>query len=308
MYFTQYDVPDLSGTAAVVTGATGGLGLEIARMLAGAGAHVILAGRSTRKGADAVAYIRSIVVHADIVFEMLDLASLASVADFGARMRVAGKPIDLLINNAGVMTPPTRRSTSDGFELQFGTNHLGHYALTGRLLPLLIAARTPRVVTVSSGMAKFGRIDFDNLGAERVYKPIPAYGQSKLANLLFARQFQKLSDSKRWNILLAMAHPGHARTDLIANGQGELRGIARLGVKLIQAIASHDATGGAMPIMLAATGHEVKRLDYYGPSQMMEQKGPPKLVRLPRQAEDDNVAKRLWEVSERLTGVAYGVE
>ena len=196
MYFTQYDVPDLSGTAAVVTGATGGLGLEIARMLAGAGAHVILAGRSTRKGADAVAYIRSIVVHADIVFEMLDLASLASVADFGARMRVAGKPIDLLINNAGVMTPPTRRSTSDGFELQFGTNHLGHYALTGRLLPLLIAARTPRVVTVSSGMAKFGRIDFDNLGAERVYKPIPAYGQSKLANLLFARQLQKLGDAK----------------------------------------------------------------------------------------------------------------
>lgn len=305
MSFTEQDIPDLSAVAAVVTGATGGLGLETARMLSKAGASVILAGRSPAKGADALARIRATVPAADISFEALDLASRASIADFSARLCVAAKPIDLLINNAGVMTPPTRKTTSDGFELQFGTNHLGHFALTGQLLPLLITSSAPRVVTVSSGVAKFGRIDFDNLNAERSYKPIAAYGASKLASLLFARRLQTLSDARGWNILSTMAHPGHARTDLIANGQGELKGLMALGVKLIQAVASHDAGGGAMPTMLAATGHNVQKLDYYGPGGMMEQKGPPKLVRAPRQAEDDEVAGRLWEVSEKLTGVTY---
>tara|TARA_R110002124_G_scaffold16882_10_gene71574 strand:- start:8301 stop:9239 length:939 start_codon:yes stop_codon:yes gene_type:complete len=308
MSFSERDIPNLTGKTTVVTGATGGLGYETARMLAEHGARVILAGRNADKGADAVGRIRATTPKADVVFEIVDLGSLASIAAFGTRLRSAGGPIDILVNNAGVMTPPTRLTTIDGFELQFGTNHLGHFALTGQLLPLLIAAQAPRVVTVSSGAAHFGQIDFGNLQSERAYRPIRSYGASKLANLLFARELQHRSDANGWNILSATAHPGFARTDLLANGPGEMRGIAGIGMALLQSFASHDATAGAIPTLLAATAPNVHKLDYYGPSQMLEMKGAPKLARLPRRAKDDAAARRLWSVSERLTGVTYARE
>ena len=305
MSFNESDIPNLSGRTALVTGATGGLGFEMARMLAGAGARTILAGRNAQKGADALARIRAIAPKADIVFEQVDLGSLSSIADLGARMRASGAPIDILINNAGVMTPPHRNVTHDGFELQFGTNHLGHFALTGQLLPLLVAAKAPRVVSISSAAANFGRIDFGNLQAEQRYRAIAAYSQSKLANLLFARHLQRLSDDHGWNLLSVAAHPGNARTDLISNGPGELRGFMRLVAALLHRFASQDAASGALPAIFAATGGDVQKLGYYGPKGMGEFKGPPGPVKLPVRATDDQVAQRLWNVSERLTGVTY---
>jgi NAD(P)-dependent dehydrogenase (short-subunit alcohol dehydrogenase family) len=308
MNFSEDDIPNLAGKTAIVTGATGGLGFETARMLAGADARVIVAGRNFEKGAGALARIRSISPKADIVFEQVDLGSLGSIAAFGTRMRTTGKPLDILINNAGVMTPPHRKITSDGFELQFGTNHLGHFALTGQLLPLLIAAKAPRVVSISSGAANYGRIDFGNLQAEQHYRAIPAYSQSKLANLLFARHLQRLSDRNGWNILSVAAHPGAARTDLISNGPGELHGLMRLAAALLVTFASHDAASGALPAILAATGRDVQKLDYYGPKGMGEFKGPPGPAKLPVRATDDEVAQCLWDVSEKLTEITYVVE
>lgn len=307
MSFSERDIPGLAGKTAIVTGATGGLGFETARMLAEHGARVILAGRNANKGADALNRIRAIAPGADIAFELVDLGSLASVTAFGSRVRTAGTPIDILVNNAGVMTPPARHTTADGFELQFGTNHLGHFALTGQVLPLLVAAAAPRVVTVSSSAAHLGRIDFDNLQSQRRYRPTLAYGQSKLANLLFARELQRRSDANGWNLLSTSAHPGYARTDLIANGPGEMRGLVGVINLLLARFASHDATGGAMPTLQAATAPGVQKLDYFGPSQMMEMKGPPKPARFPRRAKDDDVARRLWTVSEQLTGVTYAL-
>jgi NAD(P)-dependent dehydrogenase (short-subunit alcohol dehydrogenase family) len=308
MSFSEDDIPNLAGKTAIVTGATGGLGFEMARMLSGAGARVIVAGRNVEKGTDALARIRTLSPKADVVFEQVDLGSPGSIADFGARMRASGKPIDILINNAGIMTPPERKITSDGFELQFGTNHLGHFALTGQLLRLLAAAKAPRVAIISSNVANRGRIDFGNLQAEQHYRARPAYSQSKLANLLFARHLQRLSDRNGWNILSVAAHPGFARTDLISNGPGELRGLIRLVAALLITFASHDAAAGALPAILAATGGDVQKLDYYGPAGMGEFKGPPGPASLPVRAKDDQVAERLWEVSQKLTGITYAAE
>ncbi|MDB5530492.1 MAG: NADP-dependent 3-hydroxy acid dehydrogenase YdfG [Devosia sp.] len=306
--FTIQDIPDQAGKTAVVTGATGGLGYETACMLAGAGASVILAGRNAEKGADALRRIRALHPRADIAFENVDLGNLASIAAFGARMNEQFAKLDLLVNNAGVMTPPTRKITSDGFELQFGTNHLGHFALTGHVLPLLAAAGHSRVVTISSFMAHMGRMDFDNLQSERSYRPNQAYGTTKLENLLFAHELQRRGDAAGWGITSVNAHPGFARTDLIANGPGEMKGLAAIGTSLLQQLVSQDATAGAMPTMKAATGLDVRPLDYFGPDGFLEMSGSPKLARLPRRAKDDAVAKRLWDVSERLTGVHYAAE
>lgn len=306
--FTTKDIPDQNGKTAIVTGATGGLGYETARMLAGAGARVILAGRNADKGADALKRIRALHPRADIAFEIVDLGNLASIAAFGQRMKEQHGKLDLLINNAGVMTPPTRQETADGFELQFGTNHLGHFALTGQLLPLLIAAHGARVVTISSGAAHFGRIDFDNLQAEQAYRPMRAYGASKLANLLFSREFQHRSDVNSWNILNANAHPGYARTDLIANGPGTMTGIAAVGTSLMERFLSQDATAGALPTIKAATAPNVRPLDYFGPDGFMQMKGAPTIVSPPSRAKDDAVARKLWDVSEQLTGIRYAAE
>jgi NAD(P)-dependent dehydrogenase (short-subunit alcohol dehydrogenase family) len=214
--WTTKNIPPQNGRCAVVTGA-GGLGFEDALALARAGAEVIIASRDPGKGAEAVAQIRQAVPAANVRFERLDLASLASVADFATRVRAQRTSLDLLINNAGVMTPPMRQATADGFELQLGTNYLGHFALTAHLLPLLRKGQDARVVTLSSVAARGGKIDFDNLNAERGYQPMPVYGQSKLACLMFALELQRRSDAAGWGVTSIAAHPGIARTELLFN-------------------------------------------------------------------------------------------
>jgi NAD(P)-dependent dehydrogenase (short-subunit alcohol dehydrogenase family) len=207
-------------TAAVVTGATGGLGYETALALAGAGATVVLTGRNDLKGRHALDGIRARFPDARIVYETLDLASLASVADFAGRFAAGHAALDILVNNAGVMALPTRQTTADGFEMQFGTNYLGHYALTARLLPWLRRGKQPRLVNLSSMAHRSGAIDFDDLQGARAYRPWKAYSQSKLAMLIFALELQRRSDTAGWGVMSNAAHPGYARTDLMANGPG----------------------------------------------------------------------------------------
>ena len=220
--WTFSDIPSQRGRRAIVTG-TGGLGYETALALVRAGGDVILAGRNLEKGAESVSRIKVEVPAARIAFEQLDLASLASVEDFAGPMLMQHTPLDLLVNNAGVMTPPSRQTTSDGFELQFGTNYLGHFALTGRLLPIL-NGRGPRVVNLSSLAHRGGAIHFDDLQWERSYRPWAAYGQSKLAMLMFAFELQRRSDAAGWGLMSNAAHPGYARTELIANGPAPTAG------------------------------------------------------------------------------------
>ena len=208
-----------SGRSAVVTG-TGGLGYEDALALARAGASVVIAGRNPQKGAEAVAAIKKAVSGAQVRFGAIDLANLASIAGFADKLAREQDSLDLLINNAGVMTPPQRRVTSDGFELQFGTNYLGHFALTAHLLPLLKRGRKPRVVTLGSIAARNGAIDFDDLQAEHGYKPMPVYNQSKLACVMFALELSRRSNAAGWGVESLAAHPGVTRTDLLPNGAG----------------------------------------------------------------------------------------
>lgn len=215
--WTTQDIPPQYGRTAVVTG-TGGLGYEDALALTRAGCEVIIAGRDPRKGADAVRRIRSEVSPAKVSFEQLDLASLASVSAFAERVGKQHSKLDLLINNAGVMVPPQRQLTSDGFELQLGTNYLGHFALTCHLLPLLRNGEDPRVISLSSVAARDGVIDFDDLNSEHGYKAMPVYSQSKLACLMFAIELQRRSDAAGWGISSIAAHPGISRTDLLHNG------------------------------------------------------------------------------------------
>jgi NAD(P)-dependent dehydrogenase (short-subunit alcohol dehydrogenase family) len=305
MAFTEINVKNLVGKRAIVTGAASGLGFEIARVLAGAGVRVVLAGRDQAKGSLALTRIHERVPNATVDFEMLDLASLDSIGRFGERFCRAEQPLDILVNNAGLMAPPVRKLTVDGFELQFGTNHLGHFALTGQLLSALLRSAAPRVVTMSSGIAAFGRIRFEDLQSVHSYAPNAAYTQSKLANLLFARGLQQRSDERAWNILSLAAHPGHARTDLIVNGAGRPTGLKAILVRVLQALASHDAASGALPALMAATISDAHKLDYFAPSHLLHQKGPPVRIALPANAQDDFVSDRLWGVSEQLTGVLY---
>jgi NAD(P)-dependent dehydrogenase (short-subunit alcohol dehydrogenase family) len=304
MAWTLADIPPQHGRRAIVTG-TGGLGYETALALAAAGASVVLAGRSETKGRGAVVRILNLHPNAAITFERLDLASLASIAEFAGQIEAHGGPIDLLVNNAGVMAPPRRRATSDGFELQLGTNHLGHFALTGRLLPQLRQAPAPRVTTVSSGAHHGGRIDFDDLQWQKRYDPWGAYSRSKLANLLFAFELQRRSRAARWGLLSDAAHPGYARTELIANGPGQDSLMARVGGVLIAPWGSQSAAAGALPQLFAATSPHAKPGGYYGPGRLFELVGPPAPARISRAARDPATAKHLWDVSEALTGVKF---
>ncbi|HZZ88813.1 MAG TPA: SDR family oxidoreductase [Caulobacteraceae bacterium] len=305
MAWTVADMPRLKGRRAIVTG-TGGLGYETALALAAAGASVVLAGRSETKGRGSVVRILNLHPDASITSEQLDLASLASIAAFAERIEALGGPIDILVNNAGVMAPPKRQTTADGFELQFGVNHLGHFALTGRLLPLLLAAEAPRVTTVSSGAHLGGVIDFADLQRQKHYSPWAAYGQSKLANLLFALELQRRSAARGGKLTSNAAHPGYARTDLIANGPGTGSLMARLGGVLIAPWASQSAAEGALPQLFAATSPEARGGGYYGPGRLMEMVGPPGPARISSRAQDPQIAKHLWDVSEALTGVKFG--
>ena len=298
------DIPSQSGKLALVTGATGGLGYETALELARAGAEVLLTGRNEQKGSVAVERITRAVPSAKVRFESLDLASLASVRAFATRMIANGRPLDLLVNNAGVMDLPGRRLSEDGFELQFGTNHLGHFALTGLLLPLLRLARAPRVVNVSSLAHRGGRIDFGNLQGERKYRSWPAYQQSKLANLLFTFELQRRSDAGGWGLMSNAAHPGYARTDLIPNGPGS-GGVKGTLMKLSGLFMSHSAADGALPQLFAATSPAATAGGYYGPDGFYELKGSVAPAKVFPQAKEEAVARKLWEVSEHLTGVQW---
>jgi len=304
--WTIKDIPSQIGKLAVITGATGGLGYETALALAGADAEVILTGRNADKGKDALRRIRAVHPQSKLRFELLDLASLASIASFSYRLNADARPIDLLVNNAGVMALATRQVTVDGFERQLGTNYLGHFALTAHLLPLLRGAHKARVVNLSSVAHRRGRIDLDDLQASRNYAPWKSYAQSKLAMLMFALELQRRSEANGWGFLSNAAHPGWARTDLIANGPGT-KGIMGAMAALFALLFSHSAADGALPTLFAATSPDARAAGYYGPNGFAELKGAPAPARIMPQASDADVSARLWERSVELTGVDWGI-
>ena len=281
---------------AVVTGASRGLGFEIALALAKAGDDVILAARDPERGRLAAEKIAA-QVQTDVSFRRLDLSDLASVAEFAEEM-ASRSAVDLLINNAGVMALPTRKETGEGFEMQFGTNYLGHFALTMRLLPLLARGRASRVVNLSSLAHRTGSIDFDDLQAARSYSPWKAYGQSKLAMLMFAIELQRRSEARNWRLLSVAAHPGWARTELFANGPG---GLFSLAADLAVPWFGQSAADGAMPPLFAATSPSAKSGGYYGPGGIGELRGPPSPAIVGPQARQPSICARLWEVSQTLT-------
>jgi len=301
--WTIADIPPQGGKLAVVTGATGGLGYQTAIRLAQAGAEVVLTGRNEAKGREAVSKIRNQFPDAKISFDVLDLASLASVADFARRFATTHSSLDLLINNAGVMALPTRQTTADGFEMQFGTNYLGHYALTARLLALLRRAHQPRVVSLSSIAHRTGFIQFSDLQGERFYSPWKAYNQSKLAMLMFALELQRRSDAAGWNLISTASHPGWARTDLFANGPGF--GLISVASQFAAPLFSQSAESGALPTLFAATSPQAEGGGYYGPNGLYELRGPPAPARIMPQARDKAAAAKLWDVSQQLTGVSF---
>lgn len=310
MAWSTSDIPQLDGRRAIVTGANGGLGLQTALELARRGAEVTLAVRDTAKGEAAADRIRGQVPGAALQVEALDLADRSSVHAFADREDAAGRPLDLLINNAGIMaTPP--RVTADGFELQFGTNHLGHFALTGRLLDRLKAADAPRVVTISSVMHKVGTINFEDLNWQRSYGPWRAYGQSKLANLLFARELQARVDAAGVPLRSLSAHPGYSSTHLQSTGPGMSGGVLgtlnALGGKVGNVLIATKDSYGAQPTLYAATLPEVPGGAFVGPTRLAQTRGPIGVVKSNAQGRDMAVARRLFDVSEELTGVSFGL-
>jgi NAD(P)-dependent dehydrogenase (short-subunit alcohol dehydrogenase family) len=302
MTWTTSNIPSQHGRTAVITG-TGGLGLEDALALARAGADVIIAGRNAQKGAEAVERVTADVPNAKVRFEQVDLASLASVETFGKRLSGQLGRLDLLINNAAVMTPPKREQTSDGFELQLGTNYLGHVALTAHLMPLLKNGKDARVVTLSSVAAREGKLDFDDLQSERSYASMKAYGQSKLACLMFGRELHRQSVANGWGVTSLVAHPGISRTDLLHNAPGKwsAAGMARTFLWFL----FQPPAQGALPTLYAATSPDAQGGGYYGPHALSETRGYPTAAKVPPQAEDRAAAERLWRTSLELTRVSF---
>jgi NAD(P)-dependent dehydrogenase (short-subunit alcohol dehydrogenase family) len=311
---SHFYIPDQHGKVAIVTGANSGIGLGVSQSLAEAGAQVILAVRNEQKGEQAAQAILAAHPDARVMVEQLDLASLTSVEAFASRMVVRDQPVHILINNAGVMAPPTRHTTTDGFELQFGTNYLGHFALTGRLLPLLRQAGSARVVTLSSLTNRIGRINFADLQSEQRYRAHFAYGQSKLATLMFAFELHRLSMRYGWGIQSNAAHPGATRTNLQTAGPGLGRDgvplLHRLGTRITMMIPGfwQGIEQGSLPTLYAATSPQALAGVYYGPGGFAELTGMPGLARVPRNAQDEQVAQQLWHVSEQLTGVFFPVD
>ena len=304
MPWTENDVPDESGRLAIVTGSNTGLGYDTARVLAGRGAHVVMAVRDTAKGEAAAARIRQLSPGAQVSVRKLDLGSLASVRDAGVEMASEYPRIDLLINNAGVMYPP-KQTTADGFELQFGTNHLGHFALTGLLLGNLLPVEGSRVVVVSSNAHKFrAKIDFEDLQWEhRRYDRVASYGQSKLANLMFAYDLQRRLAAAKTKTIAVAAHPGVAATELVRH----IPGAGLPGVNWLSGRLLNSAEMGALPTLRAATDPAVKGGQYWGPDGFRELRGHPVLVDSTKQSKDVAIQERLWKVSEELTGVTFPV-
>jgi NAD(P)-dependent dehydrogenase (short-subunit alcohol dehydrogenase family) len=300
----MYAVPDQTGKLAVVTGANSGTGKEAAARLAAAGAHVVLAVRTPAKGQQAVREIEARVPGARLTLRRLDLADQASVRSFAEQLVADGTPVDLLLNNAGVMAVPDRQVTVDGFELQFATNFLGPFALTLRLLPLLLQAPRPRVATMSSTAAFLGRIDFDDLQHERRYHPWAAYGQSKLADLMLAFELARVAADQGWPLLSTAAHPGFTHTNLQSAGPNLGRDKPRRSLMLSLPIPSQEVEQGAEPLLHAAADPLAGPGAYYGSGGRLELAGPTKPARIPRRAKDTAAAARLWAVAEQLTGTS----
>ncbi|MFC4592529.1 SDR family oxidoreductase [Sphaerisporangium corydalis] len=303
-------VPDLTGRLAVVTGASDGIGLALAARLARAGAELVLPVRDHAKGEAAVARVRAAAPGALVALGELDLASLASVAEFAGKLNAGGRPVAILVNNAGVMAPATRHTTADGLELQFGTNHIGHVALTARILPLLRAGRA-RVTTMSSSAARTGRIDWADPQSERAYSPIRSYGQSKLANLMFGLELDRRSRAGGWGIVSNVAHPGTSLTNLYASGpnmgrerparhEAIMKRLARWGMFV------QPPEQGLLPALYAATSPQAQGGRFYGPDGLGQFTGGPAELAVYRRARDRAEAARLWDLSERLAGAGFG--
>ncbi|WP_327007968.1 SDR family oxidoreductase [Dactylosporangium sp. NBC_01737] len=306
---TMQNTIDLTGRLAVVTGASSGLGLGLATRLAAAGAEVLLPVRDEAKGEAALSRIRAEVPGADVSLRELDLASLKSVGALGDTLNAEGRPVHILVNNAGLMTPATRHTTADGLELQFGTNHIGHFALTGRLLPLLSAGEA-RVTTMTSSAARHAKLNWEDLQSERAYAPVRAYNQSKLANLMFALELDRRSRAAGWGIVSNAAHPGTALTGLYAAGpnmgrekpspiEAVMKRLASWGV-LVQGVDR-----GLLPALYAATSPEAGGGHFYGPDGFGQFTGGPAQLDPYRPARDEAAAARLWDVSQRFAGVEF---
>jgi NAD(P)-dependent dehydrogenase (short-subunit alcohol dehydrogenase family) len=304
----MYVVPDQSGKFAVVTGANSGTGKETTRRLAGAGARVVMAVRAVAKGEQARAEILAQHPHAQLEVRQVDLADLASVKQFADGLIADGAPLDLLVNNAGVMAPPTRMTTADGFELQMGSNFLGPFALTVRLLPLVLAAEAPRVATMSSLAADYGRVRFQDLQWERRYSATLSYAQSKLADLMFTQYLAMVAAERDWNLMSTGAHPGYTRTNLQTAGPSLGRDKPTSLYALLSAIVpSQGVEQGAEPLLYAATSPQAVAGGYYGPGGRFGLVGPTVTARPPRRALDAATNARLWAEAERLTGVALPI-
>ena len=305
-------VPDLTGKLAVVTGSNSGLGLGLATRLAAAGADVVMAIRNRTKGDAAAEQIRATVPDAKLTIKALDLSSLASVEALGEELNAEGRPIDILINNAGIMQPPERETTDDGFELQFGGNHLGHFALTGHLLPLLRAAGDARVTTLSSLAARMGGINFDDLQWDKRYNPTRAYSQSKSANLMFALELDRRSRQAGWSLVSNAAHPGFAKTNLQLSGPSQGKDSPTLLERFYRVSRTltpfvwQEVDDAILPALYGAASPDAHGGVFYGPRGILEVAGGGvKLAKIPDRARDDADNRRLWEASEQLTGVTY---
>jgi len=299
-----YRVPSQEGKTVLVTGANSGTGKEATRRLAGAGAQVIMAVRSKEKGEAAREEILAQQPDAQLEVRLLDLADLSSVKALAEALLGENRPLNVLINNAGVMAPPKRFETVDGFELQLGTNFLGPFALTLRLLPLLLASREPRVTTMSSPAAAMGRISFGDPQRQRHYSPYPAYAQSKLADLLFAQELASIASRRTWDLISNAAHPGFTRTNLISAGASLGRDRPRRQwTREAKFLPSQGVEQGSEPLLYAAASPEAVSGVYYGPSRYFGLAGPTTIVRIPRSARKPRLGERLWTLAEQLTNV-----
>jgi NAD(P)-dependent dehydrogenase (short-subunit alcohol dehydrogenase family) len=303
--WTAMDIPSLDGRTAVVTGANSGLGFHTALELARHGATVVMACRDDRRAAEALGRLRTELPAAPAATAPLDLANLSSVRDFASDYLSTHDGLDILVNNAGIMAT-ARGRTADGFERQIGTNHFGHFALTGLLISSLLARPQARVVTVSSNAALWGRMSMDDLQSERRYEPWRAYSQSKLANLLFTFELARRAETAGRDVLSVAAHPGFAATELPGKSAiGASSAFATAAADFFSRVFGQTAAQGALPQLYAATAPDVRAGDYFGPDQLFHQRGHPTRVSPPRAALDVDTAQRLWTMSEELTGVTY---
>jgi len=302
--WTAAQIPALNGKTALITGANSGIGYQAAVELARHGAHVVLACRNAAKGAGALARLLAEVPGGSAEVVSLDVSSIADVKRFAAEFLAGHRSLDLLINNAGVMALPKRELTAEGFERQFATNHLGHFALDGLLMPALLAAPAPRVVTVASIAHRTGKIEFDNLQGERKYGPREAYNRTKLANILFARELERRARAAGSKLVSIPVHPGVSRTNIIENGMAPT-GLKAVVIGAVANLVMQSDQAGALPTLYAATSPEAKGGEYIGPDGFLGVKGSPTVEKPKPQALDEAVGARLWAVSEQLTGVVY---